>query len=122
MDKRIINTARAIVSQSLLSLAQTQPSLQLDKEYRVISLRNVPSQQVVLISDGGKRYEPAHTGMVGEGLLSGSAAGKCVRESKCRTSQACVEFGNQRKGNDDRVDAIVSSSSSCQDIPPVIMC
>ncbi|KAJ9114062.1 hypothetical protein QFC22_005882 [Naganishia vaughanmartiniae] len=46
MDKHIINTARSLVPESLLGLARTQPSLQLDEQYRVISLRYVPAQQV----------------------------------------------------------------------------
>lgn len=75
MDKHIINNPRDLVSQSLLGLAQSQPDLQLDKEFRVISRRHASRKQVALISGGGSGHEPAHAGMVGQGLLNASAAG-----------------------------------------------
>lgn len=98
MDKHIINNPRQIVSQSLLGLAQTHPSLHLDPEYRVISLRDVPQQQVTLISGGGSGHEPAHAGMVGQGLLSAAAAGNVFASPNVGQVRRALDLVKTDKG------------------------
>lgn len=98
MDKHIINSPREIVSQSLLGLAQTNPSLHLDPEYRVIALRSVPKNKVSLISGGGSGHEPAHAGMVGEGLLSASAAGNVFASPNVGQVRRALDLVKSEKG------------------------
>ncbi|KAJ9093839.1 hypothetical protein QFC21_006210 [Naganishia friedmannii] len=98
MDKHIINTARTIVPQSLLGLTQTQPTLQLDEEYRVVSLRDVPPRKVALISGGGSGHEPAHAGMVGKGLLSAAAAGNVFASPNVGQVRRALDLVVNEKG------------------------
>lgn len=98
MDKHIINNPSQTVSQSLLGLAQSNPDVQLDKQFRVISLRNVDSNRVALISGGGSGHEPAHVGFVGQGLLSASAAGNVFASPNVGQVRRALELVQNEKG------------------------
>ncbi|KAI5451888.1 hypothetical protein NCC49_001190 [Naganishia albida] len=98
MDKHIINNPSQTVSQSLLGLAQSNPDFQLDKQFRVISLRSVDSNRVALISGGGSGHEPAHVGFVGQGLLSASAAGNVFASPNVGQVRRALELVQNEKG------------------------
>lgn len=98
MDKHIINNPSQTVSQSLLGLAQSNPDVQLDQQFRVISLRSVDSNRVALISGGGSGHEPAHVGFVGQGLLSASAAGNVFASPNVGQVRRALELVQNEKG------------------------
>ncbi|KAJ9115161.1 hypothetical protein QFC24_007072 [Naganishia onofrii] len=98
MDKHVINEPANTVPQSLLGLAQSNPSIHLDRTYRVISLRNVPQDRVALISGGGSGHEPAHAGFVGAGLLSAAAAGNVFASPNVGQVRRALDLVENRKG------------------------
>ncbi|WP_282284432.1 dihydroxyacetone kinase family protein [Pseudomonas sp. PS02302] len=76
--KKLINSPTAVVRELLEGLVSLDPGLALLAEEQVIlrqPLAATGDRPVAVISGGGSGHEPAHTGYVGEGMLTAAVAG-----------------------------------------------
>ncbi|KAI9840754.1 MAG: hypothetical protein M1837_001328 [Sclerophora amabilis] len=83
--KHFLSDPAHLVLSSLRSLTQSNPSLALDEENKVVYYNNYNQQKqqqlqqhqqlVSIISGGGSGHEPAFAGFVGHGLLGAAVAG-----------------------------------------------
>ena len=69
--KKLINAVSDCVDDALNGLVRTAPSdLVLIKEERIIARKNIPANQVSVVTGGGSGHEPFAAGFVGSGCLT----------------------------------------------------
>lgn len=74
--KKIINNPNNVVSEMLLGLAKSNPSVVYGGEgVEVISRKKKKQNKVGIISGGGAGHEPLHGGYVGYGMLDAAVSG-----------------------------------------------
>lgn len=74
--KKIINNPNNVVSEMLLGLAKSNPSVVYGGEgVEVISRKRKKQNKVGIISGGGAGHEPLHGGYVGYGMLDAAVSG-----------------------------------------------
>jgi dihydroxyacetone kinase-like protein len=75
--KKLINTADAVVAESLAGLVAAHPGLAMNRELRVVYRAGGPRPgKVGVVAGGGSGHEPAHAGFVGRGMLDAAACGE----------------------------------------------
>jgi dihydroxyacetone kinase len=74
-SKHIINQASDVVHDALTGLSYFNPATTLTYDNSTISTSQNRSNRVKIISGGGSGHAPAHTGFVGDGMLSASVDG-----------------------------------------------
>jgi len=72
--KKIINDPNAVVTEMLLGLSKSNPSLYYSEGLEVISRRRM-GDKVGVVTGGGSGHEPAHAGYVGRGMLDAAVCG-----------------------------------------------
>lgn len=73
--KKIINNPQNIVMEMCTGIAYAHPELKFHPKYKVVTRNAEKSNKVTLISGGGSGHEPAHAGLVGEGMLDAAVCG-----------------------------------------------
>lgn len=73
--KKLINDVANVVDEMCEGIVLANPSLELDKRYRIIKRKEIDKKKVALITGGGSGHEPAHAGYVGEGMLTAAVCG-----------------------------------------------
>jgi phosphoenolpyruvate---glycerone phosphotransferase subunit DhaK len=75
--KKLINSADAVLADSLVGVAAAHPELSVDHVNRIV-YRAAPTKpgKVALVSGGGTGHEPLHGGFVGFGMLDAACAGE----------------------------------------------
>ncbi|XP_077605059.1 triokinase/FMN cyclase isoform X3 [Crocuta crocuta] len=76
-SKKLVNTVAGCADEALAGLVACNPHLQLLQGHRVALRSDLDSLKgrVALLSGGGSGHEPAHTGFIGKGMLTGVIAG-----------------------------------------------
>src|SRR5260370_4827967 len=75
--KKLINSADAVLEESLDGLAAAHADiLLLGAERKFVRRRTLKSGKVALISGGGSGHEPLHAGFVGHGMLDAACPGQ----------------------------------------------
>lgn len=72
--KKLMNGAENIVVEMCKGFVLAHPELAFNESYKIIS-RKEKHQNVALISGGGSGHEPAHAGIVGQGMLDAAVCG-----------------------------------------------
>ncbi|EAT81845.2 hypothetical protein SNOG_10451 [Parastagonospora nodorum SN15] len=78
-----------LVNTALLSIPQTNPSVQCDIANKIIYRKNGASQ-VSIVSGGGSGHEPSFASFVGAGLLSGAVAGTIFASPSAEQVRRCI--------------------------------
>ncbi|KAI9755080.1 MAG: hypothetical protein M4579_004419 [Chaenotheca gracillima] len=95
--KHFFSDPAHLVLSSLRSLTQSNPSVALDEDSKVVYQQQ--QQQVVsLISGGGSGHEPAFAGYVGKGLLSAAVAGTIFASPGSQQVGRAIEIVEGTKG------------------------
>lgn len=72
------------------SVTQTNPSLALDSENKIIYRHHDSKPQVSIVSGGGSGHEPSFAAFVGDGLLSGAVAGTIFASPSAEQIRRCI--------------------------------
>lgn len=95
--KKIINDPGQIVSEMLMGLEISDPSLKYLPGSEVIARRKPNKNKVALIAGGGSGHEPAHAGYVGTGMLDAAVSGHIFSSpSPDRIISAIHEVGGEK--------------------------
>lgn len=95
--KKIMNKAESIVNEMLSGLVYANPGLSLDRKFKIVARRNINLEKVNLISGGGSGHEPAHAGLVGQGMLDAAVCGDVFASpSQVQVYQAIKACSSQR--------------------------
>ncbi|GAA5893508.1 hypothetical protein JCM6882_007840 [Rhodosporidiobolus microsporus] len=97
-SKHIINDPRQLALDSLVGLGRLNPTIKVDTVNRVACLKDVPQNRVAIISGGGSGHEPAHSGFVGDGLLSAAICGNVFASPNVGQIREAVEQVSNEKG------------------------
>ncbi len=91
--KKLINTPRDLVRETLESIVDTTPGLGLLEDEDVVVRLDpaAPGQRLVaVLSGGGSGHEPGHAGYVGRGMLSAAIAGDVFTSPSVDTILAAI--------------------------------
>ncbi|KAH3978473.1 hypothetical protein HBI56_084380 [Parastagonospora nodorum] len=88
-SKHFIHDPTHLVNTALLSIPQTNPSVQCDIANKIIYRKNGASQ-VSIVSGGGSGHEPSFASFVGAGLLSGAVAGTIFASPSAEQVRRCI--------------------------------
>ncbi|KAG8760157.1 Dihydroxyacetone kinase 2 [Serendipita sp. 396] len=98
MSKHFLNTPGTLVQDALKGLEITNSDIKLDVKHKVVYLRNQDTERVALISGGGSGHEPAHSGFVGNGMLSAAVCGNIFASPNPGQVLRALELVNNPKG------------------------
>ncbi|KAL5119866.1 dihydroxyacetone kinase Dak1 [Pleosporales sp. CAS-2024a] len=87
--KHFIHDPTHLVNTALLSIPQTNPSVQCDIANKII-YRKSGASQVSIVSGGGSGHEPSFASFVGAGLLSGAVAGTIFASPSAEQVRRCI--------------------------------
>jgi dihydroxyacetone kinase len=73
--KKIINKPESVVREMCHGITLAYPELELNAKHKIIHRKSKNRNKVILISGGGSGHEPAHAGLVGEGMLDAAVCG-----------------------------------------------
>lgn len=73
--KKIMNTPESVVMEMCNGIAAAHPSIEFIEKYKILKKVNMNRNKVSLISGGGSGHEPAHAGLIGEGMLDAAVCG-----------------------------------------------
>ncbi|CAN9118824.1 dihydroxyacetone kinase [Alternaria alternata] len=88
-SRHFIHDPTHLVETALLSIPQTNPSVQCDINNKIIYRKNGASQ-VSIVSGGGSGHEPSFASFVGAGLLSGAVAGTIFASPSAEQVRRCI--------------------------------
>src|SRR5919109_4431771 len=75
--KKLINSAEAVLSESLDGFAAAHAGLVvLGEDRKFVRRKDLRSGKVALVSGGGSGHEPLHAGFVGHGMLDAACPGQ----------------------------------------------
>ncbi|KAI4671158.1 uncharacterized protein J4E88_009191 [Alternaria novae-zelandiae] len=88
-SRHFIHDPTHLVNTALLSIPQTNPSVQCDINNKIVYRKNGASQ-VSIVSGGGSGHEPSFASFVGAGLLSGAVAGTIFASPSAEQVRRCI--------------------------------
>ncbi|KAG9026835.1 Dihydroxyacetone kinase 2 [Tulasnella sp. JGI-2019a] len=91
-QKHLCDNHADLVVDSLKGLCASNPSVGLDEEYKVLYNREVNPKHVSVICGGGSGHEPAHAGMVGDGLLAAAVCGNIYASPNVAQIRRAIEL------------------------------
>merc|ERR1712093_717250 len=97
-NKHVVNDPRQLVNESLAGLARLNSKVKVDSEFRVVYRKEVPQDQVAIISGGGSGHEPAHAGFVGDGILTAAVCGNVFASPNVGQVRRAAELVKNNKG------------------------
>ncbi|TEB12285.1 Dak1-domain-containing protein [Coprinellus micaceus] len=74
-SKHFLNSPDTLVLESLKGLCDLNPALTLDADNKILFVKNHNRSKVALVCGGGSGHEPAHSGFVGDGMLTAAVCG-----------------------------------------------
>ncbi|TEB29146.1 dihydroxyacetone kinase 1 [Coprinellus micaceus] len=74
-SKHFLNSPDTLVLESLKGLCDLNPALTLDADNKILFVKNHNRSKVALVCGGGSGHEPAHSGFVGDGMLTAAICG-----------------------------------------------
>ncbi|KAI4626982.1 uncharacterized protein J4E87_004323 [Alternaria ethzedia] len=88
-SRHFVHDPTHLVNTALLSIPQTNPSVQCDINNKIVYRKNGASQ-VSIVSGGGSGHEPSFASFVGAGLLSGAVAGTIFASPSAEQVRRCI--------------------------------
>lgn len=96
--KHFFNNPSHLVLESLQGLCAINPSVALDTANKVIYLKELNQSKVALICGGGSGHEPAHSGFVGEGMLTAAVCGNVFASPGSSQVRRAIDLVDNEKG------------------------
>lgn len=82
----ILNQTQTLISQYIASVLSAHPHLVQLQDLPIIYNRHLDDQLIPILSGGGSGHEPAHSGFVGDGMLSAAIYGDIFTPQLPQTS------------------------------------
>ncbi|KAF9931675.1 Dihydroxyacetone kinase 2 [Linnemannia zychae] len=102
-DKHLVAGPANLVKDSLQGLLYANPQLALDSEQKVVYMKDLATRRehhVTLLCGGGSGHEPAHTGFVGEGMLTAAVCGHIFASPTSSQVLSCLRrIYSEEKGS-----------------------
>ncbi|KAI5120375.1 hypothetical protein M0805_006897 [Coniferiporia weirii] len=98
-DKHFLNTPASLVVESLRGLCAANPNVRLDETNKVLYQADHDQTKVAVICGGGSGHEPAHSGFVGNGMLTAAVCGNVFASPNASQVRRAIELVDNEKGN-----------------------
>ncbi|KAG9073830.1 Dihydroxyacetone kinase 2, partial [Ceratobasidium sp. UAMH 11750] len=96
--KHIISSPNSLVLDALHGVASANPNAAVDDQHKVIYIARPDRSKVALISGGGAGHEPAHSGFVGEGMLTAAVCGDVFASPNANQVKRALQLVDNDKG------------------------
>ncbi|KIM32820.1 hypothetical protein M408DRAFT_187072 [Serendipita vermifera MAFF 305830] len=96
--KHFVNDPATLVQDSLRALELLNPDVKVNVKHKVVYRSKQPENQVALISGGGSGHEPAHSGFVGDGMLTAAVCGNIFASPNPGQVQRALELVDNPQG------------------------
>ncbi|TFK29675.1 dihydroxyacetone kinase 1 [Coprinopsis marcescibilis] len=97
-SKHFLNTPESLVVDSLHGLCAVNPQVALDVDNKILFIKNHDQQKVSLMCGGGSGHEPAHSGYVGEGMLTAAVCGSIFASPNASQVRRGIDLIDSEKG------------------------
>ncbi|GBE86465.1 Dihydroxyacetone kinase 1 [Sparassis crispa] len=97
-SKHFLNTHEDLVVESLEGLCTLNPQLSLDRADKVVYVTSPDHTKVALICGGGSGHEPAHSGFVGDGMLTAAVCGSVFASPNASQVRRGIDLTENEKG------------------------
>ncbi|KAG8705009.1 Dihydroxyacetone kinase 2, partial [Ceratobasidium sp. 423] len=98
LHKHIVSSPGSLVVDALVGVSAANPSATVDKQHKVLHLLEPDRTRVAIISGGGAGHEPAHSGFVGEGMLSAAVCGDVFASPNANQVKRALQLVENDKG------------------------
>ncbi|KAG9100895.1 Dihydroxyacetone kinase 2 [Ceratobasidium sp. 370] len=98
LHKHIISSPASLVLDALHGVSSANPSAMVDDQHKVIYIAQPDRSKVALISGGGAGHEPAHSGFVGEGMLTAAVCGDVFASPNANQVKRALQLVENDKG------------------------
>ncbi|KAG8698669.1 Dihydroxyacetone kinase 2 [Ceratobasidium sp. 395] len=98
LHKHIVSTPTSLVLDALHGVASANPNATVDDQHKVIYIAQPDRSKVALISGGGAGHEPAHSGFVGEGMLTAAVCGDVFASPNANQVKRALQLVDNDKG------------------------
>ncbi|KAG8768219.1 Dihydroxyacetone kinase 2 [Ceratobasidium sp. 428] len=98
LHKHIVSTPTSLVLDALHGVASANPNVTVDDQHKVIYIAQPDRSKVALISGGGAGHEPAHSGFVGEGMLTAAVCGDVFASPNANQVKRALQLVDNDKG------------------------
>ncbi|EUC59082.1 dihydroxyacetone kinase [Rhizoctonia solani AG-3 Rhs1AP] len=96
--KHIISSSSSLVVDALVGVSASNPNAVVDKQHKVLYLAEPDRSRVAIISGGGAGHEPAHSGFVGEGMLTAAVCGDVFASPNANQVKRALQLVENDKG------------------------
>lgn len=94
----ILNQTQTLISQYIASVLAAHPHLAQLQDLPIIYNRHLDDQLIPILSGGGSGHEPAHSGFVGDGMLSAAIYGDIFTPPTATDILEALRFLDKGKG------------------------
>ncbi|KDN47109.1 hypothetical protein RSAG8_03886, partial [Rhizoctonia solani AG-8 WAC10335] len=98
LHKHILSSPSSLVVDALVGVSAANPNATVDKQHKVLYLVEPDRSRVAIISGGGAGHEPAHSGFVGEGMLTAAVCGDVFASPNANQVKRALELVENDKG------------------------
>ncbi|CUA70658.1 dihydroxyacetone kinase [Rhizoctonia solani] len=98
LHKHIVSSPSSLVVDALVGVSAVNPSAAVDKQHKVLYLAEPDRSRVAIISGGGAGHEPAHSGFVGEGMLTAAVCGDVFASPNANQVKRALKLVENDKG------------------------
>ncbi|CAE6418003.1 unnamed protein product [Rhizoctonia solani] len=98
LHKHIISSPNSLVVDALVGVSTTNPRATVDRQHKVLHLAEPDRSRVAIISGGGAGHEPAHSGFVGEGMLTAAVCGDVFASPNANQVKRALQLVENDKG------------------------
>ncbi|QRV73972.1 dihydroxyacetone kinase [Ceratobasidium sp. AG-Ba] len=98
LHKHIVSSPGTLVLEALHGVASANPNASVDDQHKVIYIAQPDRSKVALISGGGAGHEPAHSGFVGEGMLTAAVCGDVFASPNANQVKRALQLVENDKG------------------------
>ncbi|CAE6466684.1 unnamed protein product [Rhizoctonia solani] len=96
--KHIVSSPSSLVVDALVGVSAANPSAGVDKQHKILYLAEPDRSRVAIISGGGAGHEPAHSGFVGEGMLTAAVCGDVFASPNANQVKRALQLVENDKG------------------------
>ncbi|KAG2011840.1 dihydroxyacetone kinase 1, variant 3 [Coprinopsis cinerea AmutBmut pab1-1] len=97
-SKHLLNSPDTLVVDSLKGLCDLSPQLALDVDNKIVYLKDRDRAKVALVCGGGSGHEPAHSGFVGEGMLTAAVCGSIFASPNASQVRRGIDLVDNEQG------------------------
>ncbi|KAF5336703.1 hypothetical protein D9758_015092 [Tetrapyrgos nigripes] len=96
--KHFLNSPDTLVVDALSGLCALNPALSFDRDNKIVHLAKQDRSKVALFCGGGSGHEPAHSGFVGDGVLTAAVCGNIFASPNASQVRRAIDLVHNEKG------------------------